>query len=47
MVLRPRRARLRLAHNADDDVAFRTTNNVGTPDEIISWLNSPACTYPC
>jgi hypothetical protein len=33
--------------SATADVAFRTTNNVGTPDEIISWLNSPACTCPC
>ena len=46
-VLRPRGVRWRLAHSADSDVAFRWTDVVGTPDLLISRLNSPACTCPC
>jgi hypothetical protein len=46
-VLRPRGVRWRLAHSAVSNVAFRRTDSVGTPDLLISRLNSPACTYPC
>jgi hypothetical protein len=35
------------SHNAADRVAFRNTKNVGTPEDIISRLNSPAYVYPC
>ena len=37
----------RLAYNATAGVAFRPVDSVGTPNSIISRLNSPACTYPC
>ena len=47
LVLRPRGAHQRLAHNATGGVAFRTFDNVGTPIPLISRLNSPAYTYPC
>lgn len=29
------------------DVAFRRSDSVGTPDSVISRLNSLACTFPC
>ena len=47
LVLRPRGVRRRLAHNATDSVAFRSFDNVGTPNSLISRLNSPAYTCPC
>jgi hypothetical protein len=46
-VLRPRGVRWRLAHSAVRDVAFRWTDSVGTPDLLITRLDSPACTCPC
>jgi hypothetical protein len=46
VVLRPRGVRQRLARNAADSVAFRPFNSVGTPDSLISRLNSPAYAHP-
>lgn len=46
LVLRPRGARRQLAHNAADSVAFRRRDNVGTPNKVISRLDSPAYPYP-
>jgi len=46
MVLRPRGVCPRLAHSAADSVAFRSRDNVGTPNKVISRLNSPAYPYP-
>jgi hypothetical protein len=47
LVLRPRRAHRRLAHNAASGVAFRAYNDVGTLMLLISRLHSPAYTHPC
>ncbi len=47
MVLRPRGALRKLAHNAPVGVAFHPANCVDTPIALISRLNSPAYTYPC
>src|SRR5664279_767549 len=33
--------------SATSDSAFRPCDNVGTPNSLISRLNSPACTCPC
>jgi hypothetical protein len=33
--------------SATVDVAFRTYHGVGTPNSLITRLNSPACTCPC
>ena len=32
--------------NAANDVAFHVYDRVGTPDEALSELNSPACAHP-
>ena len=33
--------------NAAGSVAFHRFEQCGHPDAVISWLNNPACTYPC
>jgi hypothetical protein len=35
------------SHNATGRIAFHQSHNVGTPDKMITRLNSPAYTYPC
>jgi hypothetical protein len=46
-VLRPRRVRQQLAIALLAVLPSVSLNDVGTPNTLISRLNSPACTYPC
>ena len=46
-VLRPRGVRRQLAIALPAMLPSAYYNGVGTPEHLISRLNSPACTYPC
>ena len=46
-VLRPRGVRQRLAITLLTMWPSASGDSVGTPNKVISRLNSPACTYPC
>ena len=46
-VLRPRGVRQQLAIALPAMLPSASVNSVGTPNWLISRLNSPACTCPC